>query len=626
MTLGSAHPKLDTVTSTARLGRAVERLAEGTATVEGLLGVFDELSHSGLTGRQLPELLALKQQQHTLEGAAFVPSVAEFLVQLSRRLPHLSDGLSSQVMALLAASAGNPAYFGVVRAIADERLLDLGHPLSAELRQAFRVLADRLFALEPAAHAPTLDPMPERGQPIVAVSEAGEPWLTEPPLTPSKNLAIEAAPSTPQTFAEPEQEASPSPAFGIQGAHAASQAEPPAAHTAQLSSEPPRAMSPSSAARLPVQPPSEPASRAAIENLESAPSATVLRGGFAAALLVAVIGGVLWMLWSDELLRALGFEEVSPTPAPSATEAPSSPPTPSPSDVAVEDRTVLKANVGSLVPPIDTARSAAGATVGSAVTPPTVTIEPRSPAALAEPAPTPAETHSVVQPSPPAVSAEPRVAARTPEPASLSQPSAPPGSPREAPIVESGKGSAVVPTKGSAPALPSATPTAGARSPREQPVVQPRKGSLPSSPAPAPSPSTTPTAEQLLEDVRRIRDDALLIERKAREISRWIARSKLQAGEALLARLTPEHLLVGLPADQPVHPITRLVGVALENVALDSDDTRATRAIALLGRWAQHPEVGGTARSILDSLRRSLIIRSRPVRTTALEQALDLPG
>ncbi len=618
MTLGSARPELDSVVSTARLNRAVERLEEGSVSVEELLEVFDELSHSGITGRQLPELLALKRQQVTLEHAVFTPSVAEFLVRLSRRLPHLSDGLSSQVMVLLEASSQNPAFFGVVRAITDERLLDLGHPLSTELRQAFRRIADRSLTLDtPASTAPSSNRTPFRSQPIMAVSDTDPLAHTNTPLTPSKNLAIEAEPTPSLSAAE--NDSSTLEPLSSRGEPPGSPPsfEAPSSEPVRAEPEAARAPSSSTAPLLSRELMAGTVSRAALENLPASPATAALRGGFAAALLVAVIGGVLWMLWSEELLRALGIAETPPEAAPSAAAGPSDLPTAVlPSSKPSEQAPFSPhPSQSPRSPDSKDARPTAPPAVMSAVPAPstkgTSTVDTKPATALAATLPSP-------HPEVPVSGANTSLAATLPSPPSLPQPAVHQSSPREAPIAESSRSSATTPR--------SSASNEKNGSPREQPVIVPKSSPSPSPPPVARSEAKLSTAEQLLEDVRGMRDDPSLIQRKAREVSRWIARSKLEAVDSLLARLTPEHLLMGLPAEQPVHPITRLVGIALENVAVDSDDTRAVRALMLLGRWAQHPEVGRTARAILESLRRSLIIRGRPTRQAALDEAVGPSG
>lgn len=143
---GYKRQQFDAVISTTRFNGAIDKLVDGQVEVRALLAILDELNASNQRGRYMAEVLALKQESRRLAAVPFAERVAEFLVEGSRRIPWLSDGLASQMAVALASAADNPFYLDTVNAAVSNLLLDLDRPLKSDTRNFLRALTDKIDA------------------------------------------------------------------------------------------------------------------------------------------------------------------------------------------------------------------------------------------------------------------------------------------------------------------------------------------------------------------------------------------------------------------------------------------------------------------------------------------------
>lgn len=217
---GYKREQFDAVITKTRFNGAIERLIAGTVEPKTLLGVLDELNGSSQQGRYMAEMLALKKESRLIGTCSFSPAVAEFLIEGSRRIPVLSDGLASQMAVTLAAAADNLDYLDTVNEAVGNLLLDLDHPLRPDTRNYLRALTDKIDATrrlqQARAHlstVPSVYPPPSRD---LAEMAAGQPSTPKPsPVIavgegpPSSVVAVpahaeraEPSPSVPRPSAE----------------------------------------------------------------------------------------------------------------------------------------------------------------------------------------------------------------------------------------------------------------------------------------------------------------------------------------------------------------------------------------------------------------------------------------
>jgi len=143
---GYKRQQFDAVVSRTRFNGAIDNLVNRTLEVRALLVILDELNSSNQRGRYMAEVLAFKQESRRLASVPFDARVAEFLMEGSRRIPFLSDGLASQMAVALASAADNLAYLDTVNAAVSNLLLDLDRPLKPDTRNYLRALTDKIDA------------------------------------------------------------------------------------------------------------------------------------------------------------------------------------------------------------------------------------------------------------------------------------------------------------------------------------------------------------------------------------------------------------------------------------------------------------------------------------------------
>ncbi|MGE5787325.1 MAG: hypothetical protein ACM3ZE_22215 [Myxococcales bacterium] len=144
---GQKRQQFDAVVSSARFNGAVDNLISGTVDVPTLIALLDELnSVQAQRGRYMAEILALKVESRRLATVPYHDGVAEFLIEGSRRIPWLSDGLASQLAVALASASDNPAYLDTVNTAVSNLLLDVTRPLKPDTRNYLRALTDKILA------------------------------------------------------------------------------------------------------------------------------------------------------------------------------------------------------------------------------------------------------------------------------------------------------------------------------------------------------------------------------------------------------------------------------------------------------------------------------------------------
>lgn len=101
-----------------------------------------------------------------------------------------------------------------------------------------------------------------------------------------------------------------------------------------------------------------------------------------------------------------------------------------------------------------------------------------------------------------------------------------------------------------------------------------------------------------------------------------IAEASKSDAAVILSRLLPEDVLSGFDGQpfQVIDPVRRAVALTLRKVALDRDDTRAARALEVLGEWAKSRKHGAAAKLTLERLVQEPLIKGRPRRQSTLER------
>ncbi|MGC4064251.1 MAG: hypothetical protein QM784_06320 [Polyangiaceae bacterium] len=192
---GYKREQFDAVITKTRFNGAFERLAAGEIDVPALLRVLDELNGASHQGRYMAEMLALKKESRRIVSLQFSPAVARFLIDASRRIPMLSDGLASQLAVTLASAADNPDYLDTVNSAVANLLLDLDHPLKPDTRNYLRALTDKIDATRKLQQArshlstiPSVYPPPSsEAEPrsVAGSAEAHAASAAEAPPTPA---------------------------------------------------------------------------------------------------------------------------------------------------------------------------------------------------------------------------------------------------------------------------------------------------------------------------------------------------------------------------------------------------------------------------------------------------------
>lgn len=116
--------------------------------------------------------------------------------------------------------------------------------------------------------------------------------------------------------------------------------------------------------------------------------------------------------------------------------------------------------------------------------------------------------------------------------------------------------------------------------------------------------------------------DPDVIEARASEVASLVADASRSDAAIILSRLLPEDVLSGFDGQpfQVLEPVRRAVALTLRKVALDRDDTRAVRAVEVLGEWAKSRKHGAAAKLTLDQLAREAMITTRARRQSALNR------
>jgi hypothetical protein len=674
---GYKREQFDAVITKTRFNGAFERLASGEIDVASLLRVLDDLNGASHQGRYMAEMLALKKESRRIVTLPFSPAVARFLIDSSRRIPMLSDGLASQLAVTLACAADNAEYLDTVNSAVANLLLDLDHPLKADTRNYLRALTDKIDATRKLQKArahlstvPSVYPPPsseaepripasapqsapssfaETPSPIIELTAPKiEGPVLEDPRSWTKTTAAEDEVTAlrsvaPAPIVLPPERDAPS-IVAIVAQHAgvsrddASVNEP----VAEASSEIASAITPSAA-------PTELRPIDVAKVGARGTSARTSPGIGSATADLQPPNRTVPLLTPPTLTEPLRVREAAPEEQ--SEDQPIRIPTSTlpwrglliglgllvVAGVAAYAFLIPKPN--GLGPAADTANAVTSASAGSTLrsppdpqrgtelgvtSPPNTALPSNSgvtTVASGAPAPTPQGPSAGAQPEPsdprtrPTAGSAP-VEPRAPDP----QPTitnSPPSSPPPA-------AAAATDPPPSPTAPPEKTPTSpertsgGSKGPAAAnvPVDSPR----------TPRPATD--IDRILADLRQVSFDAASIEAEAHEVSRIIARSVKTEATRILSRLTPEELLFGLEArdTRELEPLRRVVALLLKKVAIDKDDGRAALAIEMLGEWAKSRKHGGAAKLTLDQLAEEAVILARPRRRLALDRVQRVLG
>jgi hypothetical protein len=582
---GRKREQFDAVISNTRFNGAIGRLVAGTVEAKALLAVLDELNGGSQKGRYMAEMLALKIESRELATAPFSPHVADFLIEGSRRIPRLAEGLASQMAVTLAAAADNHAYLDTVDTAVGNLLFDLDHPLLPDTRNYLRALTDKIDATrrmqQARAHLPTVPSVYPPAAPSSTDVSPPPPAAEPTPPAPSKLTA------TPARVAPVPMPSAPMPSAPMPSAP---MPVPSATKTLVMPSVPhevphaPRTLV-ESPAHAPVALP-EPLPAPLLlpsESLSSLPPrhfpwklTWVLLG----AVTILGLGAVAyWWLGSS----SSDVPETAPSASSSVQPAVSA---------AVSSGKAKRRH---------REKSSEAAAKAEATTPPVTAKN----AGLADvrAAEAVAKSHPV----------ETRPVEAKPVEAKPVETKPVETKPVETKPVETKP----VETR------PVETRPVETKPVETKPVETKPVETKPSTTDPTPrTPTPTRDIDTLLAELRGIPNDVARIEAKAQEVSRIVARSAKPEAEKILLRLTPEEILYGTESydTRALEPRRRVVALLLEKVALDKDDTRAALAIEMLGQWAKSRNHGGAAKLTLDQLAEDPVVQSRPRRRQALER------
>jgi hypothetical protein len=673
---GYKREQFDAVISNTRLNGAIDKLVAGTIEVNTLLKVLDELNSSNQQGRYMAEMLALKQESRKISTIPFSTAVAEFLLQGSRRIPLLSDGLASQMAVTLAAAADNHAYLDTVNTAVGRLLVNLDHPLKRDTRNYLRALTDKIDATRRLQQArshldvvPSVYPPPSSDQ--AAVPAAVVAAVAPEPLPRFADESLDERPSDRPTLTQAEEPVTPvAPEVAVIASATKTLMMPSV-------SEPPAPV-PTGTPALVVTPVSAPVTEAIVE-LEPSPEppplatppapladASTPRGlGQSASRVVSPTASEPVRVVSktaSEPVRVVSktasepVRVVSKTASEPAREAPLRaeheeeplriPTRPFPWKIllgslgavtllAVGAYAYLRTNSREPASSSSAAPSVSAAPQPSASLAHEVAKAKRSKlhakdAASSQPSsePTPAVTASVrhkttqqpVQTAKNAtltdvraMAAEPKVPA-TPKPVDAK--------PAEPKVPATPKPVDAKPAEPKVPATPKPVDAKPAVNKPVETSPVTATGVVPRTPGAAKD------IDQILADLRQVPNDVARIEAVAHEVSRIVARSVKPEAEKILARMTPEELLFGMESydTRALEPLRRVVALTLQKVAVDKDDARAALAIEMLGAWAKSRKHGGAAKLTLDQLAEEPVVLSRAKRRLALERVQQRLG
>ena len=654
---GYKREQFDAVISNTRLNGAIDKLVAGTIEVNTLLKVLDELNSSNQQGRYMAEMLALKQESRKIATIPFSTAVAEFLLQGSRRIPLLSDGLASQMAVTLASAADNHAYLDTVNTAVGRLLVNLDHPLKRDTRNYLRALTDKIDATRrlqqarshldvvPSVYPPpsseqaavpaavvaaaASEPLPrftdesldERPSDRPTLTQAEEPvtpvapevaviasatktlmmpFVSEPPApAPTGTPALVVTPvSAPVTEAIVELEPSPEPPLATPPAPLAAASTP-----RDLGQSASRVVSPtvSELVRVASKTVSEPAREAPLRAEHEEEPLRIPTRPFPWKILLGSLGAVtLLAVGAYAYLRTSSRE-----PASSSSAAPSVSAAPQPSASVAHEAARAKRSKRHAK---DAASSQPASEPASAVTATARQKTAQQPVQTAKNA-----TLTDVR----AMATEPKVPA-TPKPV-------------EAKPVEPKVPATPKPVEAKPVVNKPVEAKPGENKPAEtKPVAtKPVETSPVTTPGVAPrTPGAAKDIDQILADLRQVPNDVARIEAVAHEVSRIVARSVKPEAEKILARMTPEELLFGMESydTRALEPLRRVVALTLQKVAVDKDDARAALAIEMLGAWAKSRKHGGAAKLTLDQLAEEPVVLSRAKRRLALERVQQRLG
>ena len=650
---GYKREQFDAVITNTRLNGAIDRLISGTVEVKALLAVLDELNGSSQQGRYMAEMLALKKESRRVATAAFSPAVAQFLIEGSRRIPVLSDGLASQMAVTLASAADNLEYLDTVNAAVGNLLLDLDHPLRPDTRNYLRALTDKIDATRrlqqarshlatiPSVYPPASEsggqastPKPQR---VIAVGEASPvsaptpaatyanteplPRFSEPsidrnefspelasvplgsvPLGSAPGVAL--APPIGADFVEDEE------ATRVRQPPAPVQAETPESSLAHVPSDPSRTVpgigapvvgsngAPASTRDVPPQSLAKPSRKTKTQSKSQSPS-SVLSGeepyriptkGFPWGLALGTLGALSAAGIGIQLW--LGSKSDT-TAVPEVTAVPAA------SSASTSRGTLPAANAKtptSMPQPGVTKPPSATASV----------VPPPPPPVVPPPLQPPPQVAPQVQPKP-LIREVPRVVSPSNTGANVSHPRSSGNTSQRSHV-------------NSTPVVIAPPTTKPLPEPKPQATAKPAETADPGAPSLPRTPTPTRDIDQILAELRQVPGDAGHIEAKAYEVARIIARSAKPEAEHIIGRLTPEELLFGTEAydTRALEPLRRVVALLLKKVAVDKDDARAAMAIEMLGDWAESRKHGAAAKLTLDQLSEESVVLSRPKRRLAL--------
>jgi hypothetical protein len=668
---GYKRQQFDAVISTTRFNGAIDNLVNGTVEVRALLSILDELNASNQRGRYMAEVLALKQESRRLATAPFDERIVEFLMEGSRRIPWLSDGLASQMAVALASAADNPLYLDTVNNAVGNLLLDLDRPLKPDTRNYLRALTDKidatrrlqeargLLATVPSVYPPTLpEQLANASSPeppsVETISRAPELLLeADASDEATKQIARERVLSVGQVDASSDDDyLEPTEAKSGQKYTTQRTLVMPVPEVPDVSPAPALATTPSeelavlegavTALADAVVPPSParpvanvtaPPSSGNVATSQAAPPAPRLKTASSRAA-----GAPAASYTAEKTAPGLGRSKTAPG------LSPVTPPVASTSQLQTDDDDVDAIRIPTRRIPIWIMVLAAGAigaggivvwllahnsrvTVQAPAASASAVVSAAASVAKAPKVPPPVAPPPPAEPPPQAVAPTPPAPPVPPLAAVAPQPK--PTRTAPAPIVRTPAPPAK-PVHVAAPP-PALKPVTHVVAPTPKPVTpqplvpKPKPAAAAPNPEPPAAPSTpkpSRTIDDILVELLQVPNDPASIEAKAHEVARIVARAARADAEHILQRLIPEEVLAGTETvdTRALEPVRRVVALLLKKVALDKDDNRAAMAIDSLGEWAKSRKNGAAAKLTLDQLAEEPVVLSRPKRLRAIER------
>jgi hypothetical protein len=676
--------QFDNAIHSARLLGFVQKLATGVANHREIVETLVQVNSSADQADYIAEILAIKKELRDLTQRDFHPEIAGFLVEASRLIPELTDGLASQIMMVLGHAGQNDAYLETVSDAVSGLLADLDHPLSADARSYLRLLWDqieatrRLKQTEAQFTGPSM-PLPSSVAPserrdsgklpkaqarveehpaseaAAAVSEppvivpsqehaAGEAPLVASELQGSALTSEKASPPSSIPKAKIRSIAAPTPATDAQSTSPVTDTTPsPVVYESREETMPGYKTRP-----MPVRQQTTPDPVAAKSELERqvtliqfavSPGTVDSEGGVESSPIPRVPSvpppDVLEKGWDD------GSDELDadrqPRRSPGRIPIPQKTDSDDESDYKLPTRGVPRwalitaiVTVSVLVTAVvyltkdDVTTPAEPATSASAKA--KTTAPQMSATAKASTRPTKSSAKPAQSAAPPPPPVVPVAPPATPSPEPKPAPPVPP-EPHANPAQKSPPGRVAMDAVNVPAAHPAKTEPTAAASTKPTPAAtatqEPRRASATIVTPPDVAKNMSPL-DRIIAELRIISPDPVGIEDKARELSRIIASSKRKDAFYIIDHLGPPVALDPLGRDPALEESLRTFAIStLSRVALDDDDSRAVSAVYMIGEWARS---GGKGRqkaiAALDSLNKEKIFKTSSPRIKALRAVI----